>query len=95
VGVAISNEAKTIVASVISSNDGILLEVGANGFGQARVQFPRIPLLKGQYFVSVYLACEQSIHVYDSAEACVELVVEQDGTERGFVALPHVWKVDL
>lgn len=94
VGIAISNEAKTIVCSVISCNDGIPLAIGAQGFGQVAVKFPQISLLKGQYLVSVYLACEQAIHVYASAEACVELIIEQDGIERGFVSLPHVWKVN-
>ena len=94
VGLAISNEARTIVASVISSNDGVQMPVDAAGLGQASVRFPQIALLKGRYFVSAYLACEQSVHVYDSAESCVELMVEQEGIERGFVSLAHVWTVD-
>lgn len=94
VGLAISNEAKTIVASVISNNDGISIAVGADGHGKISVRFPQIPLLKGRYFVSAYLACEKAIHVYDSAESCVELMVEQQGIEQGFVALPREWIVD-
>ena len=93
VGLAISNEARTIVASVISSNDGVHMRVDPRGLGQVSVIFPQIPLLKGRYFVSAYLACEQSVHVYDSAESCVELMVEQEGIERGFVTLAHAWNV--
>lgn len=93
VGIAISNESKTIVASVISVNDGIVMATDKGGMGQAKVTFPQIPLLKGVYFVSVYLACEQAIHVYDTAESCVELAVEQNGIERGFVSLDHSWEV--
>ena len=94
VGLAISNEARMIVASVISNNDGIRMAVDANGHGKVTVKFPKIPLLKGHYFVSAYLACERAIHVYDAAESCVELLVEQQGVEQGLVALPREWIVD-
>ncbi len=93
VGLAIVNEAGIVVASVISNNDGIRTEVGPGGEGTVKVRFPKIPLLKGKYFVSAHLACERAIRLYDSAESCVELHVEQQGVEQGLVALPREWIV--
>lgn len=91
VALAISSEAGMMVASVSTHNDGIQTQVAADGQGQVTVRFEQIPLLKGRYFVSAYLACERAIHVYDSVESCIELVVEQKGVEQGVVTLPREW----
>jgi lipopolysaccharide transport system ATP-binding protein len=93
VGLALSNEAGAIIASATTHNDGIRTAVGPNGQGKVTVRFPQIPLLKGRYFVSAYLACERAIHVYDAVESCAEIIVEQRGIEQGVVALPREWIV--
>lgn len=93
VALAISSEAGMMVASVSSHNDGLQTKVDADGQGRATVRFEKIPLLKGRYFISAYLACERAIHVYDSVESCIEMVVEQEGIEQGVVSLPREWIV--
>ena len=53
--------------------------------------FPHLPLLKGEYFINVFLACERGVYYYDTVLYAVELEVSQDGLEQGVVTLPHHW----
>ncbi len=80
------------VASATSLNDGATVKVGADGYGEATVVFPRFPLLKGKYSVTSFLACENAIHVYEQIECSVTLEVVQEGLEQGLVSLPHEWR---
>ncbi len=80
-----------ILSSVGSVNDSMPLRVDAQGHGCAQVRFPRLPLLKGNYNIDVYLMCEQGLHVYEAVVQAAELNVEQQGLARGIVDLPHTW----
>ena len=61
------------------------------GVGRACLTIPRLPLLKGEYFINIFLACERGLHYYDSALYAVELELTQDGLEQGVVTLAHQW----
>ncbi|MCP5244941.1 MAG: ABC transporter ATP-binding protein [Burkholderiales bacterium] len=80
------------ISSTSSYHDNIDLAHYFSRNKKIEVVFPSIPLLKGDYTLSVYLGCENAIHCYDSALNIVELKIEQEGTEQGFVMLPHYWK---
>jgi len=86
---------ETISGALVSSGstlfDGLSLDVAADGLGQASLVFPRLPLMRGKYRMSIFLGCERSIHVYDHALYCVELEVLHGGLEQGMVFLPHAW----
>lgn len=79
------------VASAGTLNDGIVLNRNAEGSAEITVVFPRLSLLKGEYWVSVYLLCERGIHLYEEAPMIVKLMVNQQGLEQGLVSLPHTW----
>jgi uncharacterized radical SAM superfamily Fe-S cluster-containing enzyme len=79
------------VASAGSVNDGVTFTRDAHGVGQATLSFPRLPLLKGDYTINVFLLCERGLHVYDHAERVATLRVVQQGLEQGLVTLPHAW----
>lgn len=81
----------TAVSSGGTFLEGVQLTTGADGCGQARLEFPALPLMRGTYRISVYLGCEQSVHVYEQALHCAEIEVSQDGVEQGVVFLPHAW----
>jgi lipopolysaccharide transport system ATP-binding protein len=89
--VGIVSASGIVIASAGSHNDGAPLQRGAGGAGCGRVTFPDLPLLKGDYYVSAFLLCEQGIHVYDHAERYALLRVSQAGLEQGVVSLPHRW----
>jgi lipopolysaccharide transport system ATP-binding protein len=90
--VTIVTKNETHIASAGSKNDGVALTRAADGSGAAVLVFPKIPLLKGEYYINVYLACEQALHVYDHFQHAEKLYVTQSGLERGFVSLPHRWE---
>ena len=79
------------VASVISVHDGAKLTVDEHGRGKGTVTFPKIPLLKGDYAVTVFLSTEDALHPYDQVEHCIKFRVTQDHFEQGIVSLPRKW----
>jgi len=79
------------VASVISVHDGANLKIDANGHGKGSVTFPKIPLLKGDYAITVFLSTEDALHPYDQVEHCIKFRVTQDHFEQGIVSLPRRW----
>ncbi|MFZ5775281.1 MAG: ABC transporter ATP-binding protein [Thermodesulfobacteriota bacterium] len=80
------------VSSVFSCHEGVVLSRQPDGSGAVEVVFPALPLLKGEYTLSVFLGCEQGIHCYDQAIAAATLTVSQSGLEQGLVMLPHHWR---
>ncbi len=92
VALGIANAAGITIASATTANDNFSVPVDAAGRGMVTVSFPRLPLLKGDYSVTAFLACENAIHVYDFAERVLALHVTQEGTMQGGAALPHAWR---
>jgi lipopolysaccharide transport system ATP-binding protein len=80
-----------ILASSSTQSDGLILVRDAAGWGSATIEFPMIPLLKGEYSISVYLLSEDGIHIYDAAAAVATLHFNQKTLEQGVVSLRHVW----
>jgi lipopolysaccharide transport system ATP-binding protein len=83
-----------ILASSSTQVDGVVVARDSAGRGAASIDFPLLPLLKGEYFIAVYLLSEDGIHVYDAATNVATLHVKQSSLEQGVVSLPHVWRVD-
>ena len=81
------------VASAISVHDGAVIKVDSQGRGKGSVTFPKIPLLKGDYAVTVFLSTEDALHPYDQVEHCIKFRVTQDHFEQGIVSLPRRWHV--
>jgi len=92
VAIGIHTKSGHAVTSAGTTADGVVLHRGVDGRGQVEIAYPRIPLLKGEYTISVFLTCERILHVYDYAERYIELTVSQPGLEQGVVALPHSWR---
>lgn len=80
-----------VVTSTSTQFDRETPTVNLAGEGHITLRYPKIPLMRGVFRISVFLACEQVIHVYDHAAYCVELEVEGSGLEQGLVYLPHTW----
>jgi lipopolysaccharide transport system ATP-binding protein len=51
-----------------------------------------VPLLKGNYWINLFLMCEQGIHFYERAERVAEFTVAQNSREVGLVSLNRSWK---
>lgn len=91
VAIGISDANATTITSAISVNDGVPMQMNAEGKGKATVVFERFPLLKGSYWVTCFLTSEDGLHPYDQVLHCLRINVRQEGTEQGFVSLPHQW----
>lgn len=91
VAVGFADTNNLTVASVTSPNDGFALKVSPTGHGSAEVVFERLPLLKGTYYLTVFLCTEDGLHPYEQVERALTLRVTQRGVEQGLVSLPHRW----
>jgi len=65
------------------------------GRGEVNLRFPRFTLMRGKYRLTVFLACEKTLHVYDQALYCAELEVVHEGIEQGVCFMPHAWNDGL
>ena len=86
-----SSDGRTIASSSTQA-DGLELDRDEAGRGTATIEFPKIPLLKGEYFIGVYLLSEDGIHVYDSAANVATLHFSQKTLEQGVVSLSRTWQ---
>lgn len=82
------------IASSSTLADALVLKRDSHGHGTATIEFPAIPLLKGQYFVWIYLLSEDGIHVYDTAGNVATLHFSQKSLEQGLVSLAHSWRTE-
>jgi len=89
--VAIHDENDHIITSVCTLMDDVELHRDENGLTHVKLDYPKIALLKGRYYLGVYLMCERCIMVYEDAIRFAELNVQQSGRELGVVSLPHHW----
>ena len=81
-----------IVCSTGTWIDGISLTRGADGIGRASLNFPKLPLLKGQYSLTAFLMCERAVHVYEAVEHFATVQVSQLHLEQGLFSIPHQWQ---
>ncbi len=86
---------ETLAGALVSSGstlfDGVEpLRTGPSS-GQLRLCFPGTVLMHGTYRLSLFLACERTLHVYDHALYCAEIEVVHAGTEQGVCFLPRAW----
>jgi len=92
VGVTLTAGNGWAIASASSLDDGLHLSRTHDDIYQAEITFPRLALLKGSYWVNIFLLCEDGLHLYDSAERIAELRMQQDCRELGVVTLPRSWQ---
>jgi len=90
-GITIDLPNNMALTCAVARSDGHVLERDQYGRGIAIIEYPRIPLRKGEYHVGVYLGSENAIHIYDSALSIAYLSVNDLLPEPGFVTLPHHW----
>lgn len=92
VGVCFAGGDGMTVTSAGTHIDKFVTQRSADGSGEVTAVFPGFALLKGSYWIEIFLLCENGIHVYDSASRVAEIEVSQPGMELGVVLLPHAWR---
>lgn len=89
--ITIRKNSGEIVGSAGSHNDKKeFLEINDEKFFE--VDFPQIPLLKGNYYVDISLFCEHGVNTLDFAKKILTLKVIQEDLEQGIVHLNHKWR---
>ena len=91
VGVTLDYGTLLAVTSAITRSDNVPINRDACGRGEVIVEFPKLALRKGEYFVGVYLGCENALHIYDSSPVAATLIIEDPLPDPGLVNLPHSW----
>jgi lipopolysaccharide transport system ATP-binding protein len=81
-----------IVCSTGTWIDGLALKRSLDGNGRATLNFPKLPLLKGQYSLTAFLMCERAVHVYEAVEHFATVQVTQPHLEQGLFSIPHHWQ---
>lgn len=81
-----------VITSAASWEDSIIPRLTQEGIGEIKLLFEQLPLLKGEYLISVYLLCERGIYLYDSVYGATKLQVQQQNRLQGFFMIPHQWK---
>jgi lipopolysaccharide transport system ATP-binding protein len=81
-----------IVCSTGTWIDGVELTRDLDGIGRASLNFPKLPLLKGQYSLTAFLMCERAVHVYEAVEHFATVQVSQPHLEQGLFSIPHQWQ---
>ncbi len=94
VGVTVTDVATRTITSAGTHIDGFKLCRDEGGHGEVVLRFPRLPLLKGDFLVHVFLLCERGIHIYDQALAVAKIHIRQNDLEQGVVSIPHEWSHD-
>lgn len=92
VGVCFSGRDGKMVTSAGTHVDGFNISRSSDGRGEVTAVFPKFPLLKGSYWLEIFLLCENGIHIYDNAAHVAEIEMSQPGMELGVVLLPHAWR---
>ncbi|WAK01478.1 ABC transporter ATP-binding protein [Methylobacter sp. YRD-M1] len=92
VGVTLHATDGRTLTSAATWEDEFALHREPDGSGRVSLAFDRLPLLKGEYLLSVHLLCERGLHIYDSANAVANLQVQQEGRLQGYFMMPHTWK---
>jgi lipopolysaccharide transport system ATP-binding protein len=91
VGVTIDYGTLMTVTCVVSRSENVLIERNEHGRGKVTIDFPALPLRKGEYYVALYLGCEDAVHIYDSVQVAATLHIEDPLPEPGLVNLVHRW----
>ena len=91
VGVSFKQGAIIVVTCAVSRSDNIYIQRDAQGRGEVQIEYPRLPLRKGEYFIYVHLGCENALYLYDTVHAAT-LTINDPLPEPGLVNLVHSWQ---
>lgn len=92
VGFAITRNDRENVFGSATHFEGDGQAIAGRGAHRVAVRIPDLPLLSGDYMLSVYLLDDTGLQVVDMAEGIRPFRVLQARREFGFVYMPHHWE---
>ncbi|MBS0425226.1 MAG: ABC transporter ATP-binding protein [Proteobacteria bacterium] len=94
VAMTVETKSGRTITSTATWEDQFIAQRTPTGASQVCLKLDRLPLLKGEYLINIYLLCERGLHLYDSAVGVASLQVKQTGRLQGFFSIPHQWQND-
>ena len=91
IGVALNRNDNECIFAVSTKMDGLPLIEFENG-KEIYVKFPSLPLLAGQYYFSITVLDEYSIHPFDIKLSKV-FSIDNSHEELGIIKLAHRWQI--
>jgi lipopolysaccharide transport system ATP-binding protein len=92
-GVGINRIDGVEVCSFATHLDGLPAMSGERRY-EARLALPRLPLVKGEFSLYVFLLDDEGLHIYDQRVLERAFSVESPGYSFGLVRAEHHWKLD-
>jgi lipopolysaccharide transport system ATP-binding protein len=90
-GLVISSDGGRILATHLSTSQGIVLARNASGEGVAHIRVPQLPLNKGRFRIGAYLMCERGVHVYQWIDPVGHVHLHRKGHDQGYLMLQAEW----
>jgi len=90
VGVSFKQGPLIVVTCAVSLSDKISIQRDTQGRGEVQVEYPRLPLRKGEYFIYAHLGCENAVFLYETVHVAT-LTIDDPLPEPGLVNLDHSW----
>ena len=90
-GIVIINGNGEPVTSTTSLIDGQRVQLDESGMATLALTFEKFSLMRGDYWIHVFLLCDRGIHIYDKARMVAQIIVDQPDGAIGLVALPRRW----
>lgn len=91
IGISFNSADGRIITSAGSHIDRATPELIESNQGRISVTYPKLPLLKGDYWIHVYLFDHEGIQIFEEAPMVCLLHAKQTTLEQGFCTLPHYW----
>jgi ABC-type polysaccharide/polyol phosphate transport system ATPase subunit len=93
VGVGINRSDGLEVCSFATHLDGLPPRSGARHYA-LRLEIPRLPLVKGEFTLYIFLLDERGLHIYDQRILQSAFTVRSPVYAFGLVEVEHAWDVD-
>lgn len=90
VGVSFKQGPLIVVTCAVSLSDKISIQRDAQGRGEVHIEYPCLPLRKGEYFIYAHLGCENAVYLYETVHVAT-LTIDDPLPEPGLVNLDHSW----
>ncbi|MGR8997641.1 MAG: ABC transporter ATP-binding protein [Gammaproteobacteria bacterium] len=90
IGVSFKQGELIVVTCAVSLSENIQIQRDAQGRGEVQIEYPCLPLRKGEYFIYVHLGCENALYLYETVHAAT-LTIDDPLPEPGLVNLVHSW----
>ncbi|MDP3875752.1 MAG: polysaccharide ABC transporter ATP-binding protein [Methylobacter sp.] len=91
IGFSFKQGAHIVVACAVSLSEQITIQRDEQGRGEVQIDYPALPLRKGEYLIFAHLGCETAVYLYETVQIAT-LTIDDTRPEPGLVDLAHSWQ---